>query len=444
MDAPIPIYDLRGDADRDRFDALLARWRADASGRGDAARTVAGVIDEVRRDGDDAVVRCMRRWVDPNFDADQIRVSPREMAAAAKGVDAALMKTIREAIANVLAYQTHIKPKDPEPITVDRAELGLRFTAVRSAGLTVPGGAAALFSTLIMLAVPAQVAGVDPRRIAVIHPPPTNREPDAATQPPIVAATCHELGIETLYRVGGAQAVAALAFGTQSIERVDLIAGPGNVYVQIAKAQLNGVVGTDGGFYGPSEILSIADGSADPAAVAADLIAQAEHDPGRCVLVAWSTDVIDRIVSEMRAQLPQRSRRDAIESAMADESCAVLVADRSAAAAVADHVACEHVNLAVVDPDRLMSQIRDAGEIFLGDRTPVAAGDYYAGPSHCLPTGGTARYTSGVSVYTFLKRTGTVCYREGMECGQVEAIARLAEAEGLDGHAASVRIRRRE
>ena len=442
----IRIYDLRSDDGRAQFHNHLTRWRAGPASRGEAAATVDAILADVRRDGDDAVVRYMRQWVDPDFSAPKIRVSSQEMDAALDGADAALLESIQTAIDHVRAYQTHIKPVDPKALTVDGAELGLRFTPVESAGLAVPGGTAPLFSTLIMLAVPALVAGVDPRRLAVIHPPPTDGPAGAAAAPPstIVAATCRILGIETLYRIGGAQAVAALAYGTQRVEPVQMIAGPGNVYVQLAKAQLQGIVGTDGGFYGPSEILTIADHSADPAVIAADLIAQAEHDPGRCVLVAWSDAVIERIVDSVRAQLEQRGRRDAIESALADESCALLVTDQSQATDVANDVACEHVTLAVADPDRLMPSIGHAGQIFLGDQTPVAAGDYSAGPSHCLPTSSTARFTSGISVYTFMKRSGTVCYRQGLGSEQIDAIALMAEAEGLEAHAASVRIRRKE
>jgi histidinol dehydrogenase len=206
---------------------------------------------------------------------------------------------------------------------------------------------------------------------------------------------------------------------------------------------VSGVCGTDGGFYGPSEIVSVADESADPRCVAADLIAQAEHDPGKCFLVAWSRDVIDAIVAELDTQLGQRERIDAIERALTDESAALIVSDEAEATRVADQIAAEHVNLAVAQPDVWLKRLRHGGEFFLGDQTPVAAGDYYAGPSHCLPTGTTARFASGISVHTFLKRSGTVQYHDGLPGEAMDAIARLAELEGLDAHAASVRVRRR-
>jgi histidinol dehydrogenase len=306
----------------------------------------------------------------------------------------------------------------------------------------VPGGSAVLFSTLIMLAVPAIVAGVDPKKISVVHPLPNRRAGNEGPTDisPIVLAAAHMLGIEKVYRVGGAEAVAALAYGTDTIAPVDFIAGPGNVYGQLAKAQVNGTVGIDG-FYGPSEIVTIADETANPVRIASDLIAQAEHDPGKCFLVVWSRGVLDAIIDEVKKQLGQRKRRDAIVRALENESCAVIVKDIDEAAEVANRFAAEHVNLAVVDPDALLAKVRHAGEVFLGDTTPVAAGDYYAGPSHCLPTGTTARFTSGISVYTFLKRTGTVAYHSGMPAQAIDHIARMADAEGLDGHAHSARVR---
>ncbi len=294
------------------------------------------------------------------------------------------------------------------------------------------------------------VAGVDPKKIRIVNPPPTliggradGQHAGSRDISPIVLATCRMLGIDTVYRIGGAQAVAALAYGTETVESVDLIAGPGNVYGQLAKQMVAGVVGTDGGFYGPSEIVTVADETADPACVASDLIAQAEHDPGKCFLVSWSAEVAHTIVEDVARQLRERGRSAIIERALESESAALVVADEDEAVAVADRIAAEHVNLAVADPERLLTRLRHGGEFFLGDQSPVATGDYYAGPSHCLPTGTTARFASGVSAYTFLKRSGTVFYRDGMPADAIEDVARLAEAEGLDAHAESARVRGR-
>ena len=452
----LPVYDLKTDEGNAGLNACLERLRATTSAGGDVANTVADILADVRGHGDAALTRYVQKFSDPSFTQNRLRVSADELAGAAGRVDAALLDAIKTAIAQVREYQQHVMPGEVAPVTIGGAELGLRFSPVDSVGLHVPGGTAVLFSTLIMLAVPAIVAGVDPKNITVAHPLPTQRpgNPGAPGNPegdttadtsggdisPIVLAAAHLLGIDKVYRVGGAEAVAALTFGTQTISPVDFIAGPGNVYSQLAKAQVNGTVGIDG-FYGPSEIVTIADESADPVRIAADLIAQAEHDPGKCFFVVWSQAVLDAVVAEVKSQLGDRKRQDAIVRALKDESCAVLVKDIDEAAAVANRFAAEHVNLAVKDVDSLMAKVRHAGEVFLGDTTPVAAGDYYAGPSHCLPTGTTARFTSGVSVYTFLKRTGTVAYRGGMPAKAIDHVARMAEAEGLDGHAHSARVR---
>jgi histidinol dehydrogenase len=440
----LPILDLTQPAGRERWSAVLGRLRSTASLVGPEAETVSTILEDVRKRGDEAVVDYMRRWTDPDYTTDRIRVAPEELARAEAALDPALRASLEAAIANVRAYQQHVLPEAPAPLLIGGAELGMRFTPVGSVGLTVPGGVAVLVSSVIMLAVPAIVAGVDPRNVRVMNPPPTRREGEGGGDvAPEVLATCHMLGIDTVYRIGGAQGVAALAYGTDRVEPVEMIAGPGNVYGQLAKQMVAGTCGTDGGFYGPSEIVTVADESADPACVAADLIAQAEHDPGKCFLVCWSREVIDRIVQALEAQLGERSRIEAIERALEGESAALLVKDEAEAAAVADVIAAEHVNLAVADPDAWLDRLRNGGEFFLGDQTPVAAGDYFAGPSHCLPTGTTARFASGISVYTFLKRSGTVHYRDGLPDEAIDSIARLAELEGLDAHAESARVRGR-
>lgn len=438
----IPVYDLTTQDGRAGLDHCLVRLRDTSAARSEAAEVVTAIIEQVRLEGDAAVLRYMRKWTDPHFEARHIRVSADELSAAEAALDPQLRRCIENAIEHVRRYQAHIMPVAPEPITIDGAELGLRFTPIDRVGLAVPGGAAPLFSTLIMLAVPAQVAGVPSANISVIHPPPTRTGEQAAGDiNPVVLATCRLLGIERVYRIGGAQAIAALAFGTQTVAKVAMIAGPGNIYVQLAKQQLQGIVGTDQGFYGPSEIVTLADETADPARIASDLIAQAEHDPGKCFVIAWSRKVIDPIVEQVTLQARSLKRRSAIEAALRNDSAAILVADEDAAISVADTIAGEHVHLAVADPQALLGRLRHGGEFFLGDQTPVAAGDYYAGPSHCLPTGTTARFASGLSVYTFLKRSGVVCYPNGMSAETIEAIARLAEAEGLSAHAESARIR---
>ena len=453
----LPVYELGSAEDLDELD-WFNQLRQSSWPTGKEAEAVSQIIKDVEEEGDRAVVRYMQKWTDPDFDVEHIRVSPNEMATALGNVDAGVRKALELAIENVRAYQAHIMPTAPANMKLDGAELGLRFSPVRNVALTVPGGKAAYPSTVVMLAVPAIVAGVSPSAIHVLTPPPTKvlgkkkkteekEEKKKTTAPvkmsPLVLATCGMLGIQNVYRIGGAQGIAAAAVGTKRVPAVDMIVGPGNIYTQQAKLQLNGRVGIDG-FYGPSEILTIADDTADPAIVAADLIAQAEHDPGRCFVLGWSHKVIGSINEQIEIQLTQRRRYDAIVSSLKNWSAAILVTNKAVALRIADRIAAEHVNLAVKNPDQWLKLINNGGEYFLGDSSPVAAGDYIAGPSHCLPTGTTSRYASGVSVYTFLKRASTVYYRQGMSPSSINAVVNLAHAEGLDGHQASVRMRARQ
>ena len=443
----LSVHDLRSENGQIDFGRVLKRLGDTSAPRGDTAATVEKIMGQVQTRRDAGLVNMMREYTDPTFGASRVRVTDDELAAAEAALDPALRKSIQHAIDNVTAYQQHVMPADPGAVKVDGAELGMRWDPIEKVGLYVPGGTAVLFSTLVMLAVPAIVAGVKPANIGVACPPPTRTGDDDKDQEPgelspIVLATAKMLGIERVYRIGGAQGIAAMAYGTDRVEKVDLIAGPGNVYVQLAKSRLGGVCGTDGGFYGPSEIVTIADDTANPAWIAADLIAQAEHDPGKCFLVSWKPELIEAVLVQIAEQMKDRTRAEAIAKALKNDSCAVLAPDRDAAVDVANQIACEHVSLAVKDPEAMLDDIRFGGEVFLGHQTPVAAGDYHAGPSHCLPTGTTARYSSGVSVYTFLKRTGTVAYpKKGMKKQTIADIARMAEAEGLDGHAASATVR---
>ena len=287
MNPRLPVFDLSTDEGRNALTTQIERLRPPLGHDSEAARTVATIIADVKRRGDEAVVDYMRKWTDPGFDAARIRVSERELEAAERALSPALREALLGMIENVRVYQSHLLPKPPEPIQHGGAELGLRFTPVDSVGLAVPGGTAAYPSSVVMLAVPALVAGVPAERIAVVTPPPTRSGTGPAQDvAPLVLAACRLCGVHNVFRIGGAQAMAALAFGTPSVGAVDMIVGPGNTYVQLAKAQLAGIIGTDG-FYGPSEILTIADASADPRKVAADLIAQAEHDPSaRALLIS--------------------------------------------------------------------------------------------------------------------------------------------------------------
>jgi histidinol dehydrogenase len=339
---------------------------------------------------------------------------------------------VRQSIAQVREYQSHIMPAEPPVLRRGGAELGLRFTPLDSAGLYFPGGKASYPSSLIMLAVPAQVAGV--KRIVVCTPPSKFGRSD------LVLATAAELGLTDVFRAGGAAAIGAMAFGTATIPAVDKIVGPGNAYVQLAKRALAGCVGIDG-FLGPSEILTLADESGRADFIAADLIAQAEHDPGSCFLLTTSQKVADAVKAEIERQIKVLGRSEAIEKALRERSAIVVSENMDELIDYANQFAAEHVNLQVKDETGVLGKLRHAGAVFVGPFSPVAAGDYVAGPSHCLPTNTTARFSSGISVYEFLKRSSTEKYTEAGIAHDIPAIVAMAEAEGLGAHAASARIR---
>lgn len=436
----LPLVELKNPADL-QSQPWFIHLRQSAIPGGDVAATVTSILEDVREHGDEAVVRYMQKWTDPAFSVDRICVKRAEMKAALDAIDPSMRKVLEDSIDHVLTYQKHICPKDPEPITIDGAVLGLRWSPMDGVGLAVPGGKAAYPSSVIMLAVPALAAGVKAKDIAIVTPPPTRHGDEPAGDiAPLVLATCALVGIERVYRLGGAQAMAALAFGTERVEAVDFIAGPGNSYTQLAKQQLMGRVGIDG-FYGPSEIVVLTDATPNPTRLALDLIAQAEHDPGRCILVSWSRNMIEAVNAQIQVHSQNCARKEAVARSFKDWSAAVLVKDEAAAIEVVNQLAAEHVTVAVANLDQVMAKLRHAGAFFLRDESPVAAGDYYAGPSHSLPTGTTARYSSGVSAFTFLKRSSTVWYRDGMSQATTEAIAQFAEAEGLGAHAESARAR---
>jgi histidinol dehydrogenase len=435
----IPILRLSDEAERGRVEELLSRLWLDpaevALARGERAHAVEEVqriLEDVARRGDAAIVDSSRKFDDPSFTVEQIRVRAEEMRVAAQRLPGHLMEALRRAIAQVREYQEHIMPADPPALERAGVELGLRFTPLDSAGLYFPGGKAAYPSSLIMLAVPALVAGVG--RIVVCTPPSRYGRSD------LVLAACHELRLTDVYRAGGAAAIAAMAFGTATIPAVDKIVGPGNVYVQLAKRALAGCVGIDG-FLGPSEILVLADETGDARAIAADLLAQAEHDPGSCWLLTDSAALAERVVEEIGRQMRNLKRTEAIEGALREHSAIIVGESMDELIGWANRFAAEHVNVQTRDDAVVLKKLAHAGAVFLGRHSPVAAGDYVAGPSHCLPTNTTARFSSGISVYEFLKRSSVVRYEAEGLTRDAAAITALAEAEELDAHAASVRVR---
>ncbi len=434
----IPTLFLNTTDGRAAVEALLNDLRLDVAqltAGGKYARETAAVreiIADVAERGDDALVEISRRFDSEHFTSAEIRVDAAEMKDAVDRVPANQLAAIRRSITQVREYQTHIMPVAPPPLRRPGLELGIRFTPLQSVGLYFPGGKASYPSSLIMLTVPAQAAGV--KQIVVATPPSKYGRSD------LVLAACHELKLEHVYRAGGAAAIAAMAVGTKTIPRVDKIVGPGNLYVQLAKRELAGAVGIDG-FLGPSEILTIADETGVPAFIAADLIAQAEHDPGSCFLLTTSTDLAAKVSSEIEHQFANRGRSAALANSLKSHSAIVIGSSLEELIGWANRFAAEHVNLQVRDPDAVIAKLDHAGAVFVGPYSPVAAGDYVAGPSHCLPTNTTARFSSGVSVYEFLKRSSVVRYEKAGLLADTNAIVSLADAEGLDGHAESVRVR---
>ena len=432
----IPTLRLSDPADRARAAGLLDRLRLKPAdvvlGQQQDVAAVTAILADVAARGDDAVVDSARKFDDPAFAHDQIKVRPDEMAAAHARVPADQLSALRRSIAQVREYQQHILPADPPPLRRPGVELGLRYTPLDSAGCYFPGGKAAYPSSLIMLSVPAQVAGV--RRVVVCTPPSRFGKSD------LVLAACHELRLTDVYRAGGAAAVAAMAFGTKTIPAVDKIVGPGNRYVQLAKRALAGVVGVDG-FLGPSEILVLADDSANPAFIAADLVAQAEHDPGSCFLLTDSEPLAAAVTAEVERQVAALSRIPALQKSLASDSAILVSRSWDDLLEWGNALAAEHVNIQTRDDDAILARLRHGGAVFVGPYSPVAAGDYVAGPSHCLPTNTTARFGSGISVFEFMKRASVERYTKDGLAADAEAIITLANAEGLDGHAASVRVR---
>jgi histidinol dehydrogenase len=397
------------------------------------ARVVERVCEDVRTKGRDALFHYTEQFDKVRLDADSLRVSPAEMADAHASADPAFLDAVRRIRQNILAFQLGIVHRTAILNVAGRHELRLRYRPMRRVGVLVPGGSAAYPSTLLMTVCPAQAAGV-PELAVVIPPTPTgayNRD---------LLAVCHELGVREVYRVGGAQAVAALAYGVEGLPAVDMVVGPGNLFVALAKRHVFGQVAIDC-IAGPSEVVVMADASAPPEFVAADLIAQAEHAPGASILVTWHEPLLDAVEAALDCQLGKLSRGDLARESLEQFGALVLARHEDEAVFCVNELAPEHLQISTQNPDALCERIDNAGAIFLGHFTPVALGDYAAGPSHVLPTGGTARFTSGLSANDFLRRSGVLRFtRDGLT--QIAADVRLlAEREGLTGHAASVTMR---
>lgn len=420
--------DLRGRRDAD-LGSVLPRAAVDVA---DAVELVRDVVEDVRLRGADAVRDATERFdgVRPT----DLRVPAAALASALEELDPAVRAALEEAARRARTVSTAQLRDDEVVRVVDGATVTERWVPVGRVGLYVPGGRVAYPSSVVMNVVPAQVAGV--RSLAVASPPKADGLPH-----PVVLAACALLGIDEVYAVGGAQAIALLAYGVEGVEPVDVITGPGNVYVAAAKRLVQGRCAIDSEA-GPTEIGILADGAATPAHVAADLVAQAEHDPqAACLLVTDSPELLDSVDAELTTQVAATRHRERVETALADQSAHVLVDDLDHGLEVLDAWAPEHLEVLTADAPERARRVRNAGAVFVGPWTPVSLGDYLAGSNHVLPTGGTARFTAGLSAQSFLKRMSLVQYDRQALADVAPLVTALGGSEDLLAHVEAVQVR---
>jgi histidinol dehydrogenase len=412
------------------FDALLGAKREAAA---DVDHAVAAIIEEVRARGDAALIALTERF-------DRLRLTPATLAFSAEEIEAQCARVpdadraaLELAAERIRAYHVRQVPADARWTDPEGASLGWRWSPVASAGLYVPGGLASYPSSVLMNAIPAQVAGVG--RLAICAP-----TPDGQANP-LVLLAARLAGVQTIYRIGGAQAIAAMAFGTETVAPVDKITGPGNAYVAAAKRQVFGQVGIDM-IAGPSEILVIADADNDPDWIALDLLSQAEHDESaQAILITDDAGFARAVVAAVEVRLATLERRAIAGASWRDHGAVIVVRDLAEAAELSDRIAPEHLELCVADPEALLERVSHAGAVFLGAWTPEAIGDYVGGPNHVLPTARSARFSSGLSVLDFLKRTTIARMTPDALRAIGPAAERLAVSEGLEAHGLSVRAR---
>jgi histidinol dehydrogenase len=394
---------------------------------------VAEIIEDVRQRGDAALIDYTMRFDGVRLRAEELRVEESALQECAARVDERVLEAIRASARNIRAFHEHERAESWEFETGRGVRLGQRIKPIEAAGLYVPGGTASYPSSVLMNVIPAQVAEVG--RIVVVTPPRTLYET------PAVAAALLELGVREIYQVGGAQAIAALAYGTETIPRVDIITGPGNKFVAAAKKLVFGAVGIDS-IAGPSEVVVLADETARADFIAADLLAQSEHgEDASAVLITTDSVLAERVATEVARQSATLPRRAIIARSLADFGALFVVATLEEACEIVNELAPEHLEIIMRDADAAASHIRHAGAIFFGAHTPEAVGDYFAGPNHVLPTGGASRFSSALGVHNFLRRTSIIRYTREELLQTAPLIAALAEAEGLDAHARSAMIR---
>ncbi len=422
--------DQRSEDFEARFSAFLSTKREVSD---DVNAVVRDIIDDVRRRGDSALIDYSARFDAVDLDAVGLRVTDADIDAAIAVTDPEVLDALKLAAERIEKHHARQMPKDDIYEDALGVGLGSRWTAIEAVGLYVPGGTASYPSSVLMNALPAKVAGV-PRVVMVVP------ASGGAINPTVLAAA-RIAGVTEIYRVGGAQAVAALAYGTETIAPVAKIVGPGNAYVAAAKRQVFGQVGIDM-IAGPSEVLVIADSENDPDWIAADLLAQAEHDEGaQSILITDDRDFGEAVEQAVERQLKSLSRTATAAKSWADFGAIILVGDLSASVPLADRIAAEHLELAVAEPDALLNRIRNAGAIFVGRHTPEVIGDYVGGSNHVLPTARSARFSSGLSVLDYVKRTSILRLGPDQLAALAPAAITLANSEGLDAHARSVSIR---
>ncbi len=412
------------------FEAFLADKREAAV---DVNQSVGEILAQVQSRGDDAVLDYTRQFDRVDYGAGDLRLPGAALDSAMAAVPAEQIRALRHAHERITAYHQRQLPRDDRYTDANGIELGHRWTAVAAVGLYVPGGLAAYPSSVLMNAVPAKVAGVP--RLAMAVP-----APDGQLNP-LVLAAARIAGVDEIYRVGGAQAIAALAHGTQTIPAVDKIVGPGNAYVAAAKRQVFGIVGIEM-IAGPSEILVLADGDNEPSWIAADLLSQAEHDSAaQAILMTDDSAFADRVVAAVGEHLQTLPRAEIARASWDRYGSVIIVRDWQEAAALVDRIAPEHLAIALADYEGMLARVRNAGSIFLGAHSPEPIGDYIAGPNHVLPTARGARFASGLSVLDFMKRSSIIrCDAAGLAHLGPDAMI-LAEAEGLSAHARAIAVR---
>ena len=424
------IVDLSESLDFEVVDHLLEPPQAET----DLDETIAAIVDDVRQRGDAALFEYTQRFDGVGVDTESVRVGKDDIRDYASGADDELVEILKVAISNIRQFHEEQVQSSWEIYGGEGVHLGQRVTPIGRVGLYIPGGKAAYPSSVLMNAIPALVAGV-PRLVAVT--PPRSLEEN-----PLVAAALELLGLDEVYRIGGAQAVAALAYGTESVPAVDKIVGPGNQYVQGAKRLVFGQVHIDM-LAGPSEVAVVADETCDPAWIAADLLAQAEHDEMAGVwLICWSEDLAAAVFDQVQIQLDTLDRESIARVAVANNGITFIVGGEEDAVELVNHIAPEHVEVLMAEPDGVADGILNAGAVFVGRYSPTVVGDYFAGPNHVLPTARTARFFSPLGVYDFQKRTSLVRYSGRAIESSGNLIEKFAIAEGLTGHARSITIRR--